>query len=262
MAGGSWFRQWLSSRCGRPGPGGVTIPNPVVVCRACGHEEPEGTFFGASAGGDGEEDEMERQARIARVRAEERVQRWYANTMLLRGVTFPIYAADGWPARIDGSGSRGDAVTQITIGHGEASSPDRDAAPLHRLEVTTSNDEFQLANELRQARETLEVWAGNQQPQVSWQGKSQAAITLWLAAHQRRSRGLALAAQRTEQPITVDGAPQPFLTLTASTGSWVAVRAHHDLMITVAGHRLDHTALALEPIPDPTTRLVGPRPRT
>jgi hypothetical protein len=248
--------QW---RGGRPGPGGVIIPNPIVVCCECGHEAPEGSFFGASVSDEGE-DEAERQARIAKAQAEARVQQWYANTMLLRGVTFPIYAADGWPARIGGSGSRGDVLTAITIAHDKASSSDGDAGSLHRLEVTTSVDEFQLSHELRHARETLEVWAGNQQPQMSWEGRSHAAITLWLAAHQRRSRGLVLAAERTQQPIILDGAPQPFLTLTTSTGSWVAVRTHHDLMITIAAHHLQPTAIALEPIADPTARLVGPRP--
>jgi hypothetical protein len=70
--------------------------------------------------------------------------------------------------------------------------------------------EFQLSHELRHARETLEIWAGNQQPQMSWEGRSRAAIRLWLAAHQRRSRGLLLGAERTQQPITLDGAPSRF----------------------------------------------------
>jgi hypothetical protein len=248
--------QW---RGGRPGPGDVVIPNPVVVCCECGHEAPEGTFFGASASDDGE-DEAERQARIARAQAEARVQQWYARTMLLRGATFPIYAADGWPARIGGSGSSGDVLTAITIAHDTASSLDDDAGPLRRLQVTTSIDAFQLSHELRHAREALEVWAGNQQPQMSWDGRSHAAITLWLAARRRHSRGLVVAAERTQQSITLDGVPQLFLILTTSTDSWVAVRTHHDLMITIAGHRLDRTGLALEPIADPTAQLVGPRP--
>ena len=36
------FEEW---RGGRGSPGGGTIePNPVVSCRACGHEEPEGSI--------------------------------------------------------------------------------------------------------------------------------------------------------------------------------------------------------------------------
>jgi hypothetical protein len=54
-------------------------------------------------------------------------------------VTGPIYAAEGWPARIGGSGSSGDVLTAITIAHGTASSLDDDPGSLHRLQVTTSH---------------------------------------------------------------------------------------------------------------------------
>jgi hypothetical protein len=249
--------QW---RGGRPGPGETIVPNPIVVCRVCGQEEPEGTFFGGAADADEGEDEALRQERIARARAEARIQRWYSDTMLLRAVPFPIYAAEGWPARIGGSGSHGDALTEITIRHDDAADSDPYAGAQHRLEVTTSNDEFQLANELRHARETLEVWVVNSEPPMSWCGKSHAAITLWLAARQRRSRGQVLAARRTERAVTIDGTPQRFLTLTAPTGSWVAVRTHRDLMITIAGHELDPGALTIEPVAAPAARLLGPRP--
>jgi hypothetical protein len=248
--------QW---RGGRPGPGGTTVPNPVVVCRVCGHEEREGTFFGV-ADADESEDETLHQARIARARAEARVQRWYAEMMLLRAVPFPVYAAEGWPARIGGSASRGDALTEITIRHDDSMESDPADGAQHRLEVITSNDEFQLANELRHARATLELRVANNQPQMSWSGKSRAAITLSLAAHRRRSRGHVLAARRAERIISIDGTAQPFLTLTASTGSWVAVRTHQDLIITIAGHDLDPSALTIEPVADPAARLLGPRP--
>ncbi len=251
--------QW---RGGRGGPDGVVIPNPVVACRLCGHEVSEGSFFGASYSEDDEEDEADRHARIDRARAEERVQRWYANTMLLRGIEFAIYAAEGWPAQIGSSGSQGDTVTEITIRHSPADGPDPGGSAGFQcaLEVSTSIDAHQLANPLRHARETLEVWAANQQPQMSWEGRSHAAITLWLAAHDRRSRGLVLAAERTDQPIVLDGTAVSFLTLTASTGSWIAVYPHHDLMITIAGHGLDPRTLALEPIANPHAHLVGSRP--
>jgi hypothetical protein len=50
------------------------------------------------------------------------------------------------------------------------------------------------------------------------------------------------------------------LTLTPPSGRWVAVRRHDDLTITIAAHDLDPMALALEPIPDPAVRLLGPEP--
>lgn len=245
--------QW---RGGSPGPGGTTVPTPVVVCRVCGQEEREGVFFAGVADAEGSEDEADRQERLARAQAEARVQRWYSETMLLRAVSFPLYAAERWAARIGSSASSGDTLTEVTIRHDD----DTNADSPHRLEVTTSQDEFQLASELRHARETLELWVANNQPQLPWCGKSPAAITLWLAAQRRQSRGHALAAQRTEHLITIDGNPQPFLTLTASTGSWVAVRTHQDLLITIAGHDLDPSTLTLEPIADPAARLLGPRP--
>ncbi len=254
--------QW---RGGRPGPGGATVPTPVVVCRVCGQEEREGAFFAVAGDGDDNEDETLHQERIRRARAETRVQRWYAETMLLRAVPFPIYAAEGWPARIGGSASRDDALTEITVRQDETPDSDSDVGDpdvgaQHRLEVITSIDEFQRANEHRHAREILEVRVANNEPQMPWCGKSHAAITLWLAAHHRRSRGHVLAAHVAEQLITIDGSPQPFLTLTASTGSWVAVRIHRDLIITIAGHDLDPGALTIEPVADPAARLLGARP--
>ena len=247
--------QW---RGGRVAPNGMTIPSPVVACRVCGQEETGGGFFGGAVCVD-DEDEAARQARIARARADWRVQRWYTDTMTLRATTFPIYAAEDWPARIGGSGSNGDLLTQITIRHDDSPDADPFADGQHRLEVTTSTDEFQLAHDVRHARETLEGWVANHDLRSSWPNASHAALTLWLAARHRQCRGMVLSAARTEQRITIDGAAQPFLTLTASTGSWVAVHAHHDLMIAIAGHDLAPSALTIEPIANPAARLLGPR---
>jgi hypothetical protein len=94
----------------------------------------------------------------------------------------------------------------------------------------------------------------------SWPTASHAAVALWLAARDRTARGAVLAAVHSEQLISVDGAPAPFLTLTAATGHWVAVRRHNDLVITIAATDLDPTAITVEPIPDPAARLVGPKP--
>ncbi|MFZ0384076.1 MAG: hypothetical protein WAL22_00285, partial [Solirubrobacteraceae bacterium] len=71
----------------------------------------------------------------------------------------------------------------------------------------------------------------------------------------------AASATQTEQMITIDGTPQPFLRLSTPTGRWVAIRRHGDLTITIAGGGdLDPTTLTLEPIPDPAARLLGPEP--
>ncbi len=150
-----------SWRGGRPGPAGTTIPNPIVVCRVCGHEEREGSFFAVAATSDDTEDDAAREARIARARAHARTQRWYSNTMTLRAVTFPIYAAERWPAMIGGSGSRGDQLTKLTIRHYDTPDADPYAGDRPRLEITTSNDNTHRGGELREARRTLHGWLHN-----------------------------------------------------------------------------------------------------
>jgi hypothetical protein len=89
---------------------------------------------------------------------------------------------------------------------------------------------------------------------------SDAATTLWFAAVRRDRRAAALGATQTEQLITIDGTPEPFLRLTTPTGRWVAVRRHDDLTIIVAGRGLDPTTITLEPIRNPAARLLGPEP--
>ena len=73
-------------------------------------------------------------------------------------------------------------------------------------------------------------------------------------------RGKVLAAARSEQSISIDGTPRSFLTLTAASGHWVAVRQHSDLVITIAASDLDPAQITIEPISDPAASLLGPRP--
>jgi len=249
-------------RGGRAGPDGTAIPNPIVVCRQCGHEEREGTFFGVAAASDDGEDEAAREARIARALEHARVGRWLSNTMLLQALTFPVYAAEGWPAVIGGSGSQGERTTSVTIDHHDTPDADPYAGARPRFEITTSREDSPVTDELGQARWTLRSWLQNNDDDArsSWPEASHAAVTLWLAARDRATRGKVLAAVRSEQPISIDGTPKPFVTLTAATGHWVAVRHHNDLVITIAASDLDPTAISVEPIPDPAARLLGPKP--
>ncbi len=246
-------------RGGQVNAEGTTTPNPIVVCLVCGHQEQEGTFYaGFDAGAADAEDEAAREARIARGRAEERLQRWYSDTMTIRAVTFPIYAADGWPAQICGSGTRGDAQISIKVCHHAAPEADLFQAGPPPLEVTTTHDPQWPSDELGQARQALRTRA-DWDPSP-WPDASHAALTLWLRARRRKARALVLDAERSEHLITVDGTPEPFLRLTAPAGEWVAVRRHSDLVITVAAGGLDPSSLTIEPIPDPAARLLGPRP--
>jgi hypothetical protein len=249
-------------RGGTPGPDGTVIANPIVVCRRCGHEEREGTFVAVGAARDDDEDEAAREVRVARAREHARVGRWYSKAMLLRAITFPVYAAEGWPAVIGGSGSHGDRLTSVTISHHDTADADPYAGDRPRFEITTSREDPPASDELRQARWTLHSWLYNNDDDAcsSWPEASQAAVTLWLSARDRTMRGKVLAAVRSEQLISIDGTPAPFLTLTAATGHWVAVRRHSDLLVTVAASDLDPTPITIEPISDPAARLLGPRP--
>ena len=129
------FETWRSGRGSKVN--GTHIAGPVVSCRVCGHEEDEGAImrFGSPDG----EDEAAQAERVARERAEQRVQRWYANTLTLRAVTFPVYAAEDWPAQIAGSISENDALIELTIAHYNTEHAAlSDGEP--RIEVTTSTD--------------------------------------------------------------------------------------------------------------------------
>ena len=249
-------------RGGTPGPNGTVIPNPIVVCRQCGHEEGGGTFFAVGEAYDDEEDEAAREARVARAREHERVGRWLSNAMMLRALTFPVYAAEGWPAVIGSSSSHGDRLTSIRIDHHETRHADPYAGDRPRFEITTSREDSPASDDLGQARWTLHSWLQNNDDDArsSWPEASHAAVTLWLAARDRTVRGRVLAAVRAEQSIGIDGTSAPFLTLTAATGHWVAVRHHSDLVITIAASDLDPARITLEPISDPAARLLGPRP--
>jgi hypothetical protein len=246
------------SRGGRGGHGhdGPLEPCRIVVCRACGHEEGAGSSLMRFTSPD-DEDDAAKAARIARHRAEARVQKWYRDTMTLRGVTFPIYAAETWPARITGSGSSGANLTKLTVGHDTEESDDPFTVP--ELTVTTTIRDAR-GDDLSHARRALEMWVHDDHSLPKSEGLSDAATTLWFAARRRDRRAAAVGAVQSEQLITIDGTPQPFLRLTTPTARWVAVRRHDDLTITIAAHDVDPTALTLEPIADPAARLLGPEP--
>ena len=245
-----------------PGPDGSAIPNPIVVCRHCGHEEGEGTFFAVGGSPEDDEDEVVREARLASTREHTRVGRWLSNTMMLATLTFPVYAAEGWPAMIGASGSQGDRLTSLTIDHYDTQDADPFAGDRPWFEITTSREDSPVNDELHQARWTLHGWLQNndEDARSPWPKASHAAVTVWLAARDRTVRGKILAAVCSEQLISIDGTPAPFLTLTAATGCWVAVRRHTELVITIAASDLDPTAISVEPIPDPAAALLGPRP--
>ena len=234
------------------------VPSPLIVCRVCGHQEQTGGIMRFGQADNADEDKAAREARMARIRAEQAVQRWYANKMTLMGVTFPIYAAEGWPARINGQGSHGDDLTHLVIAHAETM-PDSIFVERPRLEVTTSIDPHQ-PGELAVARDAfasgIEADA-NRQPA---DGLSDAALTLWFRAARRRRVAGSHEAPVSETEITIDGAREPFVMVGTPNARWVAVRRHHDVTITIAAREIDPAWLIIEPIADPAARLLGPKP--
>jgi hypothetical protein len=234
------------------------VPSPLIVCRVCGHQEQAGSFMRFGQPDDADDDDAALEARMARIRADQAVQRWYANKMTLMCVTFPIYAAEGWPARINGQSSSGDDLTSLTIAHAETL-PDSMFVERPRIEVTTSIDPFQ-PGELAVARDAFAAGIeadANQQPTDDL---SDAALTLWFRAAGRRRAAAAHEAPVRETDIRIDGAREPFLTVGTPNARWVAVRRHHDVTITIAAREIDPASLIIEPIPDPNARLLNPKP--
>lgn len=207
-----------------------------------------------------DEDDRSRVERLAPWRAEWRIQRWYENKLTLRGVTFPIYAAEGWAVQISGSGSRRDALTELTIAHSETADADL-LDERSRIEVSTSADE-PYRDELAIAREKLEHWIHDEVDHHRSPDLSDAAMSLWFRFGNRRRRAAALAATRGDARIPIDGCRESFLTLTTPSGRWVAVRRHHNLTVTIAARDIDPGTISLEPIADPFARLLGPEPET
>jgi hypothetical protein len=248
--------QWRAGR-GRKGTDSYE-PHPLIVCRVCGHQEHVGGIFRYGQVDKADEDEAARAARMARVRAQQATQRWYADKMTLMGVTFPIYAAEGWPAQIHGSGSQGDDLTQLTIAHADTP-PGSLVSSRPRIEVRTSIDPHQ-PGELAIARE---AFASGIEADANWplsDGLSDAAAALWFRAARRRRVAGSHQAPVSETEITIDGERASFQTLGHLNAHWVAVRQHHGLTITIAAREIDPASLIIEPIADTGTRLLGPKP--
>jgi hypothetical protein len=195
---------------------------------------------------------------MARIRAERAARRWYSNKITLMAVTFPIYAAEGWPARINGSGSHGDDLTHLVIAHTEAL-PDSMFVQRPRIEITTSIEPYQ-PGELAVARDAFASGIEADAHRRPTDGLSDAALTLWFRAGRRRRVAGSYEAPVSETEIAIDGVREQFLTVGTPNAHWVAVRRHHDVTITIAAREIDPASLIIEPIADPNARLLGPKP--
>ena len=186
------------------------------------------------------------------------MQRWYENKLTLRGVTFPVYAVEGWPAQLVGSGSQGDELTALRIAHFTSEDVDGfDERP--QIQLTTSTDRDHR-DALAVARRELEHLVHHEVKHSHPDDLSDAAITLWFRARRRLTRAAARDAAHSEAQITIDGAANSFVALTTPSGQWVAVRRHDDLTITIAARNIAPETITIEPIADPAARLLGPEP--
>ena len=94
--------------------------------------------------------------------------------------------------------------------------------------MITKRAESHSGEVLREARDALESWVRRDSGGARWPDASHAAITLWLRARDRERRAAVLDAERSEQLLTIDGAPTSSLRLSepATAGSrW------HDTLI-------------------------------
>jgi hypothetical protein len=217
-------------------------PTPVIVCRVCGHEETIGSVIRVESRED--EDPAIVQARI---RDSEQTRR-LSHQMLLSAVTFPIYAVEGLPGRVGGSGSSGDEVISVTVEHG-----DRDRAHTPNLSVTTARDDHRQSDDETLARAALAQWlyAGL----GDWTGGSDAAFVLKLRANERARKRGASRATASVREIVVDDAPRRFTCVTVAS-SWAAAARSDPLIITVTATGTEADAIVLRSVADPVTTLI------
>jgi hypothetical protein len=216
-------------------------PTPFVVCRSCGHEESIGSMMRFESSDDEDPAEVERRVQAM----QELLRREDRDT--LEQVDFPIYAAEGWPASLSGSGRRDGGVDQIRVSQGA-----RTDEPGPSLQIENAlNGEFHVPSEYARAPE-LDRWLydGSSVPVQ----RSDAGITVAWRALDRERRKLVANATRRDCPIILDGQPQRF-TLLESGAWWVAVRRALELTITMSGKEVEPTTLRLRPIADPLDEL-------
>jgi ribosomal protein L37E len=212
-------------------------PTPTVVCRRCGHEEREGTFYAATSGPATSAPPAAEALRARRALVRDHVR------MALSDVGFPVFAAAGRPCSYGGS-STGDAVTDsVTIDHGA------------ELSVCTSAEGRVWTGVRELAREALEQRLPDE-GSGPWAEASHAALTLWCAASERRRRQRAAAAEARVQPFRVDGAVHVF-ELVGNGERWAAAGWLGELIVTITAEGVAPEAVELERLADPLAAVLG-----
>jgi hypothetical protein len=237
---------------------GTNVPNPVVSCRVCGHQEREGSFFSMTSAEPENEDENAKAERMALARAQHARRRWVQAEPLLRTAAFPIYGISGRTGQLGGQSWSEHTLTAATIEYFESPDDNRIDGSFPDLVITTSHDPHR-AGALEQARDAIEPW--NLAKGESWPEGSNAARTLWLRARSREQRSRALNTHPIEQTILIDRRPANTTTLNRPNGGWATVVEHGDVSVVISARKGLPENLSLEPILHPVTELLGPEPR-
>ncbi len=249
------FEDWRGGRGSKVD--GTNVPNPVVSCRVCGHEEPEGSFFSMTSTEADDEDESAKAERMALVRAQHARRQWVQAEPLLRTASFPIYGISGRTGRLGGQSWSDHILSAVTIQYFEDPDIDRIDGSFPELIINTSHDRYR-DGVLERARNAIENW--NLAKGESWPEVSNAARTLWLRARSREHRAMALNAQTSEHTLIIDGRPASATTLKRPDGGWATALEHGDVSIVISTRNGSPEDLRLEPIHDPVTELLGPEP--
>jgi len=193
----------------------------VLICRACGHREDAGVFFGAL-------DDVDHEDEAADAKAAWRAERRRMQLDVLGGVGFALFELDGrWRGERSLSGWGGgarDHIEDVLIRHHDDEGRWVEVA-CSRRERGDDEPESALRSALQNADES------------SWPSASDAAVALWLRARDRAVVSKVAAAAATTVTFRVDARPREFRMLAASDHEWAASGRVDDVSITVAGIR-------------------------
>jgi hypothetical protein len=255
--GGGGFLEEPLSIFGGPPPPVDLQPTPFVVCRICGHEESNGGFVVMAVAPVAAVEDEHPEELARRVREQEEAARSARKYMeahrrqmreALSQLDFPIYAAEGEPARLLGSGSSsGSGVSSVIVGQ-EASNAE--SGPMVRVE-TASRGEWP-ENETALARRALEhLLAGEA---GAWPHRSEAGMAIWLHTRERECRRRVALATVGERQFLVEGRPEQFAFSTV-TDRWAAVRCTERILITITASGVTPDSVTLRQIRDPAREL-------
>jgi hypothetical protein len=219
------------SRGGRMDEGGNVEPLPIVVCRACGHEEPVGLVVSAEIDSDDE------QVPAAALEDIPLPDEWEAEQRAaLRDLDMPVYVVQGWAARVDGWGGGEGKTTMVSVQQGEVC-------------VETDWEDYEPESERVRAQQALEPLLHDAESAPS---RSEAGLTIWLAVAERERRRVAATASIETVTLEMDGEPRDFQMARAGS-RWAAVRRQGELVVTVTGDGIAPAEIALVTVADPAS---------